>query len=646
MNPSSKNSLAFQNELINTVNNPVVNEGRPIIPSVAYPAVDNSMKTVPVGKDKFNIVNAAGEVVGSISANIFGLGEGVVGVVRDVGKGVVNITGDVLNTGVKTVAKVVTTGTGLVKSGVNIVGDTADAIVNGISNAATSAVDTIRQTILNTNDTEEPNYLGSNPLGNIVVTNAASRSSLKVATDNLVAALSVPNPDPVTLRVSAQLLQSNVENEVKNSTTPNDVVKQSSLKVQQVLQNPSASPEAIKEATVSLQQSLGSNPLGNIAVTNAASNTLGSNPLGNIAVTVPASNTLGSNPLGNIAVTRTSLREATNNLVAALSVPKPDPANVRVSAALLKSHVESEVKSGTTPNDAIKQSSQIVQQVLQNPSASPEAIKEATISLQKSLGIIPINPENATQSESLLSNITSSINAVGNAIFNTGKSVTGHTVDGVGNTVKSAVNTVTNVGTDIVQGITGKLSSSSSSSRSTLSEEGDAIIGAIKNEGDMIVGAIKNEGNAIVGAMKTIKDEIVSTKPVQTGGVSILNIADSSDVNTRMLLPNNFLGSKHVYFVRYHPNGTNVYDYKLGMKGGSVDRLYLKNVSSIWNNNKSCGTISNNTISNGIKVVNNILNKLSSSAQVGGYVRERTADKDAYYDEYKNYKLKYLALKN
>ena len=47
-----------------------------------------------------------------------------------------------------------------------------------------------------------------------------------------------------------------------------------------------------------------------------------------------------------------------------------------------------------------------------------------------------------------------------------------------------------------------------------------------------------------------------------------------------------------------------------------------------------------------MNILNNLVNKLSDSPQVGGYVRNRVADKDAFYDEYKNYKLKYLSLKN
>jgi hypothetical protein len=127
-------------------------------------------------------------------------------------------------------------------------------------------------------------------------------------------------------------------------------------------------------------------------------------------------------------------------------------------------------------------------------------------------------------------------------------------------------------------------------------------------------------------------------------GVSVLNIEDSSDVNTRMLISNNFLDSKHVYFVRYHPNGTNVYDYKLGLKGGKVTNLELKNINSIWNNGNSVGSISNNTLSNSINVINNVITDLSNSPQVGGYVRNSVADKNDFYNKYKNYKLKYLAL--
>jgi hypothetical protein len=44
--------------------------------------------------------------------------------------------------------------------------------------------------------------------------------------------------------------------------------------------------------------------------------------------------------------------------------------------------------------------------------------------------------------------------------------------------------------------------------------------------------------------------------------------------------------------------------------------------------------------------MNNIINNLSDSTQIGGYIRERISDKDEFYNEYKNYKLKYLSLKN
>ena len=47
-----------------------------------------------------------------------------------------------------------------------------------------------------------------------------------------------------------------------------------------------------------------------------------------------------------------------------------------------------------------------------------------------------------------------------------------------------------------------------------------------------------------------------------------------------------------------------------------------------------------------MNLLNNVINELSNSSQVGGYVRERVADKDSFYDDYKNYKLKYMSLKN
>jgi hypothetical protein len=170
---------------------------------------------------------------------------------------------------------------------------------------------------------------------------------------------------------------------------------------------------------------------------------------------------------------------------------------------------------------------------------------------------------------------------------------------------------------------------------------------------------ITGTADAISGTVNTLRSSVLKTPLTESqessngklsqsggiiGGVSVLNIQDSSDVNTRMLISNNFLDSKHVYFVRYHPNGTNVYDYKFGLKGGKVNNLELRNVNSIWNNGNSVGSISNNTLSNSINVINNVIADLSNSPQVGGYVRNYVMDKNDFYNEYKKYKLKYLAL--
>jgi hypothetical protein len=56
--------------------------------------------------------------------------------------------------------------------------------------------------------------------------------------------------------------------------------------------------------------------------------------------------------------------------------------------------------------------------------------------------------------------------------------------------------------------------------------------------------------------------------------------------------------------------------------------------------------MNNVALNNGITILNNLINNLSNSPQIGGYVRNRVSDKDEYYDEYKNYKLRYLQLKN
>jgi hypothetical protein len=137
--------------------------------------------------------------------------------------------------------------------------------------------------------------------------------------------------------------------------------------------------------------------------------------------------------------------------------------------------------------------------------------------------------------------------------------------------------------------------------------------------------------NTVVGLFGvSVENKTINTEQLkQIGGVSILNISDNS---TRMLIPNNFLTSKHVYFVKYDTNGTNLYDYKMVFKGGSVSNLYLKNNESIWNNNKPVQFISNNSIIGGMNILNDLVNDLVKSPHIREYVQKCISDK--------NYKLK------
>jgi len=127
-------------------------------------------------------------------------------------------------------------------------------------------------------------------------------------------------------------------------------------------------------------------------------------------------------------------------------------------------------------------------------------------------------------------------------------------------------------------------------------------------------------------------------------GVSVVNIASNNDIATQMLIPSNFLTTNHVYFVRNHPEGTQLYNYKLNMKGGKINDLQLYNINSIGESNKITGSMTNSALLNGQVVLNNLINELKTT-QMGGYVTQRVSDKDNYYHEYKDAKLKYLKLK-
>jgi len=130
-----------------------------------------------------------------------------------------------------------------------------------------------------------------------------------------------------------------------------------------------------------------------------------------------------------------------------------------------------------------------------------------------------------------------------------------------------------------------------------------------------------------------------------SNGVSVENIADHDDFPTRMLIPNNFLNTNHVYFVRSHPYGSHLYNCKLTMNGGNVSNIDIKSMTSIWETDNFSDVLSNNAILNGQSLLNNLIDDLKTS-QLGGYVNQRVSDKDAFYYEYKESKLNYLNLKN
>jgi hypothetical protein len=961
MSTSSKNPLELQNELVKSVNNSSVTEGRPVSNNMTYPAVSSPMKTVPNKEGHFNIVDSAGNVVGEITTTIFGLVEDVsrgaigttanvvtagIDMVKRVGTGVVDAGTDLVSAAADTLNKVSTTlvdgisstvnksvnngselvstakstlghvvdgvssgvkktvstgselvstatdtlhdvvdgvssgvkttvnagtelvstatgtlhkvfngvstgikksvanGSGIVLDAANTLGDVSNHIVTGTATGLNNSINSLRNAILNT-ESSAPD----NSLKNIKSSLFASRHSLKVASEKLSSVLSVANPDPVEVKVATAVVQSHAATEILNTASPNDVIKQTTSKVASVLNKSNVSNQEIKEANESLKESLSNNILDNIhesvfATNNASSNNSLNNVHGSVFATNDASSNNSMNNIhASVFATRNTLKEASQKLEEVLSVPNPDPVAVKVATAVVASQIKSELINPSSPNDEVKQSASNLATVIvnnqnpesikeavtlltqslsnnslanihasalqvsslnqlsspnslgnihasvfksnsslkeasehlskvlsvQNPNPSTvanatdsvktlikselmnsdvpvevkqsatklatviennenhESIKNAVDTLQQSLGNIhpsvlattskstpslitsrhslhesanvllnelskanpnpsivnsasqvlhshaemesqnPNAPNDSVKSSALavanvledpaatresinfivqtlnnelehdksptiVSTIASGIRSVANGVINTTKNIVDEVVDGV----QSVVGTATNIGSHVVNGVTGK----SSEPQATETETGNNL-----------VRSIKEVGNDIVTKMKDVTVKQDCDKLKQAGGnfkngVSVLNIEDNSDVSTRMLVPNNFIATKHVYFVRYHPNGTNVYDYKFAMKGGKVNNLELKNVNSIWNNNNSVGSISSNTLSNGINVMNNIINNLSDSTQIGGYIRERISDKDEFYNEYKNYKLKYLSLKN
>jgi len=238
--------------------------------------------------------------------------------------------------------------------------------------------------------------------------------------------------------------------------------------------------------------------------------------------------------------------------------------------------------------------------------------------------------------------------------INTGKNVINTTVDIGSSGVNTGVQLVNRTGQGVYQlGQTG-LNSSKDFVNHGVSGVNDLANTGL-NTGTKIInvgknGLIKSADN-ISSGVHNIKKDISNTGRntfnkfkggEDMSGVSVLNLNNDS---SRMLIPSNFLTSKHVYFVRYQPEGTNMYNYKLNMKGGNVNYLKLVDVNPIWTANNFNDSMPDNVLIQGKQILNNLISDLKTT-QFGGYVEQRVSDKDDYYNEYKNYKLKYLSLKN
>jgi hypothetical protein len=233
-------------------------------------------------------------------------------------------------------------------------------------------------------------------------------------------------------------------------------------------------------------------------------------------------------------------------------------------------------------------------------------------------------------------NVIDGVSGVGSSGVDTGVKLVNRTGQGAYELGQTGLNT----GTDLVNhGVSG-VRDITNTGLNTVSKIGNVAENGLTTSGDVLSKGVSNIKNDIERTSKKMQGNFRGGESMS--GVSVLNLNNDS---TRMLIPSNFLTSKHVYFVRYQPNGTNMYNYKLNMKGGNVTYLKLKDVNPIWTANNFNDSMPDNVLIQGKEILNNLISDLKTT-QFGGYVEQRVADKDDYYNEYKNYKLKYLSLKN
>ena len=239
----------------------------------------------------------------------------------------------------------------------------------------------------------------------------------------------------------------------------------------------------------------------------------------------------------------------------------------------------------------------------------------------------------------LVSTLGSGLLKTGTDIVITGKNAATHTLAGTERTIKQLLNDTETVGTTLIKGVKNMGHEIVTTGHETLNI-GAKTVDNIHND---LVSGYQNINNDIKTTGTNVNHILFKGGKISSG-VSVMDINNSNDYNTRMLIPSTFLNTNHIYFVQYHPEGTNVYNYKFNMNGGNVNKFVLSNVNSIWNTNNFNHTISNETLLNGKTILNNLINDLKTT-HIGGYVSQRVADKDSSYYEYKNAKLKYLALK-
>jgi len=255
--------------------------------------------------------------------------------------------------------------------------------------------------------------------------------------------------------------------------------------------------------------------------------------------------------------------------------------------------------------------------------------------------------------------IDTGVNA-GNHVINTGRDILNNTFNTGANIVNDVGKTTYNIGDEtLIMGH--RLSTGVLNGVDDVTHTGINTTKRLINVGKT---RLDNSGNIISTGINDVKDNLNNTgsnikhvilkggnqqeleHSISGGsgvsGVSVLNLNNDS---SRMLIPTNFLTSKHVYFVRYNSEGTNLYNFKLRMKGGRVNFLKQVDVNPVWKKSNFIDSAPDGMLIEGKQILNNLINDLKTT-QFGGIVNERMMDKDSYYNEYKNYKLKYLEIRN